>query len=248
MRSPINSFPMSDSTLAFYLDAPMQSWGASSRFQRRETETYPTKSAVLGLVAAALGIDKHSADETQRLSPLVALRFSVLKVPHEAHLKIQLLRDFHTVGGGWIDDWKEDKSNILAKLQVPAKAGDSSPFGTVITQRTYLTDAKFIALLEGSQSLLTECAAALENPRWGIWLGRKCCIPATPLTPTLAATREQAIAALAAKLGWAEFQPAQCEGQHEGSGDGAWFPLDQPVSFGKRIFQTRPVSRTFPGA
>jgi len=239
---------MSSSTLAFYLDAPLQSWGASSRFQRRDTEAYPTKSAVLGLLAAALGIDKHAADEAERLAPLAALRFCVLKVLRDPHLKIQLLRDFHTVGGGWIDDWKEDKGNILAKLQIPAKAGDGSPFGTVITQRTYLTDAKFIAMLEGAPALLADCLRALENPRWGIWLGRKCCIPATPLTPTLAATREDALAALAGRLGWAEFQPAQYDGQQESAGDGAWFPLDQPVSFGQRLFQTRPVSRTFPGA
>ncbi len=49
--------------LAFYIDAPMQAWGLSSRFQHRETNAFPTKSALVGMVAAAMGINKHDADE-----------------------------------------------------------------------------------------------------------------------------------------------------------------------------------------
>ena len=37
-------------SLAFYLDAPLQSWGASSKFQHRQTNSFPTKSAVVGLL------------------------------------------------------------------------------------------------------------------------------------------------------------------------------------------------------
>ncbi len=61
------------SVLALRLAGPLQSWGASSRFAlRRTTETAPTKSGVIGLLAAALGRDR-SAD----LSDLAALRFAV---------------------------------------------------------------------------------------------------------------------------------------------------------------------------
>ena len=51
--------------LAFYIDAPMQSWGAASKFQYRETNPFPTKSALVGLIASALGIDKHQPNEAQ---------------------------------------------------------------------------------------------------------------------------------------------------------------------------------------
>ncbi|WP_328965730.1 type I-E CRISPR-associated protein Cas5/CasD [Streptomyces virginiae] len=60
------------SVLALRLAGPLQSWGASARFARRTTETAPTKSGVIGLLAAALGRDR-SAD----LSDLAALRFAV---------------------------------------------------------------------------------------------------------------------------------------------------------------------------
>ncbi|MBT2544989.1 type I-E CRISPR-associated protein Cas5/CasD [Streptomyces sp. ISL-44] len=60
------------SVLALRLAGPVQSWGASARFARRTTETAPTKSGVIGLLAAALGRDR-SAD----LSDLAGLRFAV---------------------------------------------------------------------------------------------------------------------------------------------------------------------------
>ncbi|AZA12563.1 type I-E CRISPR-associated protein Cas5/CasD [Corynebacterium choanae] len=59
-------------TLLLKLDAPMQAWGAESRFVRRQTRTEPTKSGVVGLLAAALGRSRE-AD----ISDLAALRFGV---------------------------------------------------------------------------------------------------------------------------------------------------------------------------
>lgn len=60
------------SVLMMQLAGPLQSWGASARFARRTTEPAPTKSGVIGLVAAALGRDR-STDPTD----LAALHFGV---------------------------------------------------------------------------------------------------------------------------------------------------------------------------
>ena len=121
------------------------------------------------------------------------MKMTVLHVATQPKRSAQRLSDFHTVGGGWIEDWKADKNNLRAKMHAPKKAGDGSPFGTVITHRDYLTDTRFIVLLKGETSLLEQCAAALENPKWGVWFGRKCCIPAAPLLPTLAPSQEEAL-------------------------------------------------------
>lgn len=234
---------MSNSALAFYLDAPLQAWGASSKFQHRETESFPTKSGIIGLLAAAMGIDKYAPDEDAHLRPLAALKQSVLRWDNASGATIVRLSDFHTIGGGWIDEWKEDKSNSFAKMSTPRKAGDGSPFGTVITHRTYLMDAKFLVVLEGDKAVLQGCASALENPKWGIWFGRKCCLPAAPLTPVLAPTASEALRLLAEKLGFEGFDAARCVGQKEETSDGAWHQADQPISFGRREFQSRPVAR-----
>lgn len=58
--------------LLMRLAAPMQSWGSRSRFTRRETEAWPTKSGVIGIVAAALGVGR---DES--LERFDGLRFGV---------------------------------------------------------------------------------------------------------------------------------------------------------------------------
>ncbi|PRX95413.1 type I-E CRISPR-associated protein Cas5/CasD [Allonocardiopsis opalescens] len=60
------------SVLMLLLAGPLQAWGASSRFARRSTEHAPTKSGVIGLVAAAQGRQR-----TADLADLAALRFGV---------------------------------------------------------------------------------------------------------------------------------------------------------------------------
>ncbi|GAA2814986.1 type I-E CRISPR-associated protein Cas5/CasD [Kitasatospora paracochleata] len=62
------------SVLALRLAGPLQSWGATSRFARRTTENAPTKSGVIGLLAAALGIDRT---DDHALAELAMLRFGV---------------------------------------------------------------------------------------------------------------------------------------------------------------------------
>jgi CRISPR system Cascade subunit CasD len=74
------------STLLIRLAAPLQAWGVDAKFDRRGTERVPTKSGLLGMVAAALG---RRRDES--LEDLQALRFGV-RVEREG----RLLRDFHT--------------------------------------------------------------------------------------------------------------------------------------------------------
>lgn len=60
------------SVLALVLAGPLQSWGSAARFARRTTEAAPTKSGVLGLLAAALGRPRDAG-----LGDLAALRFGV---------------------------------------------------------------------------------------------------------------------------------------------------------------------------
>jgi CRISPR system Cascade subunit CasD len=74
------------STLLLRLSAPLQAWGADSKFERRGTMREPTKSGVVGLLAAALG---RGRDES--LDDLAALRYGV-----RTDQPGQLLRDFHT--------------------------------------------------------------------------------------------------------------------------------------------------------
>ncbi len=76
------------STLLLRLAGPMQSWGTDSKFDVRRTQREPSKSGVIGLVAAALGISRQ---DRKTLAALACLRFGV-RVDREG----TLLRDYHT--------------------------------------------------------------------------------------------------------------------------------------------------------
>lgn len=76
------------STLLMRLAAPLQAWGLESKFDVRRSGREPTKSGVIGLAAAALGIRR---DEDTRLAELAAMRFGV-RIDREG----VMMRDFHT--------------------------------------------------------------------------------------------------------------------------------------------------------
>ncbi len=140
------------SVLLLRLSGPMQSWGVQSRFSVRDTGLEPSKSGVLGLVCAALG---RRRDEP--VSDLAALRMGV-RVDQEGVLAC----DFHTA------------QNVL-------KAGGGLKV-TEVSRRYYLADARFLVGLEGNDStFLAELHAALRNPRWPLYLGRRAFVPGEPV-------------------------------------------------------------------
>jgi CRISPR system Cascade subunit CasD len=249
--------------LAFLLDGPLQAWGSSSRFNRRETEAFPTKSALIGLIAAAAGIDKHAADEAEKLAPFSALRLSIYRLPRKSGQLVGRLADFHTVGGGY-PDTKEGKLNvppIAGRTDAGALKWKSPKERTVITHRSYLTEARFIAAFHGQAEVIARVARHLENPVWGVWFGRKNCLPAMPLSPSLGQDAHTATAALIAKLrDWEkatarhsippELDLAHLERWEEPAGSetapGDFYLHDQPITFGTREFHSRPVRHSYP--
>lgn len=143
-------------TLLLRLVGPMQSWGTISRFDQRDTGKEPSKSGVLGLLAAALGIDRENWDALQ---PLTQLPMTV------RHDRPGILRwDYQTAGCA--------QSDTIIKAN-----GDPSKDG-VISKRHYLADAAFLVGLEGGdRPLLESIQEALKNPMWPLFLGRKSYLP-----------------------------------------------------------------------
>ncbi|MDP0500119.1 MAG: type I-E CRISPR-associated protein Cas5/CasD [Verrucomicrobiota bacterium JB022] len=239
---------MSEAALAIYLDGPLQAWGVSSRFQHRDTERFPTKSALLGLIAAAMGLDKGSADEAAALVRLGALRMAAYLLGAQADYGMQRLVDYHTVGAGY------DRTDPWQKLLIPRKASGGAISNAVLTNRTYLLDARFAVVLEGAADQLEAVGRALADPVWGVWLGRKCCLPSAPLYCVAEASRTEALDRLLRTVNerrQASDTPALAlqDGIEEPSGEdaaqsGVWYWNDQPLSFGQRAFVGRPVRRT----
>lgn len=72
--------------LLLRIAGPLQAWGVRSRFTVRSTELAPTRSGIIGMVAAAVGRRR-----TDPIEDLLALRFGVRKDQPG-----RVIRDFHT--------------------------------------------------------------------------------------------------------------------------------------------------------
>lgn len=139
-------------TLLLRLAAPLQSWGADSKFEIRKTNREPTKSGVIGLLAAALGLAR---DDDQALQRLNGLRFAV-RVDQEG----QLLRDYHTANNPTPDQVWE------------ARSRGKAPRAPYVTKRYYLSDAIFLVGLESEdEALLQQLQQALAHPVYPCVLG-----------------------------------------------------------------------------
>lgn len=138
-------------TLLLRMRAPMMSWGDHSRFTIRDTRTEPTKSAVIGLLCAALGRPRW-----EPIHDLAALKMGV-RVDREGLMQC----DYHTVMDG---------------IKSSGSKGD-----TVISHRYYIADADYLVGLKGDRSLLTTLDDALQNPCWQMYFGRKSFVPSRPV-------------------------------------------------------------------
>lgn len=143
--------------LLLRLAGPMQSWGTRSRFSNRDTGLEPSRSGVVGLLCAALGVPR---DDDAGLGAFAPDR---LRMAVRADREGRLMRDYHTAQNVGRAD--------------PTK----SPQETVLSERFYLADADFLVGLEGDGEFLNRLARALAAPRWQLCLGRKAFVPSLPV-------------------------------------------------------------------
>lgn len=140
-------------TVLLKFSGPLQSWGTDSHFETRHTDTHPSKSGVIGMIAAGLG---HIRGEDEKLIRLNRLGFAV-RIDQVG----QILRDFHTA--------KKYKEN-----------GDFKT--TYVTNRYYLQDAVFVvALSSNDENLINEVVMAVKNPYFSLFLGRRSLPPTADL-------------------------------------------------------------------
>lgn len=150
---------MSPATLVLTLAGPLQSWGVSKGTENRRTGLYPTKSGVLGIIAAALG--RGVGESVSDLNHLEM----VVRVDHAG----DALTDFHT-----------------ARTNDPAKKPQTAPkpsANTTLTYRSYRMDAVFTVFLTGDRELVETVHNALRNPVYPPFLGRRAAVPSMPVYP-----------------------------------------------------------------
>jgi len=212
------------SFMALRLEGPIQSWGFDSQYNRRNTGLMPTKSAIAGMCCAAFGYPRGSEKEHKFITSFRTVRMTAIVIPRilsKKGLPVRRLQDFHTV-------------------QNTRRASGAINKDCVLTYRQYLTDSAFGILLEGSATLLDEITAALVDPKWGIWLGRKTCIPTAPVLAGLRENRDDALHILIGEKALESFTRQE---EIDNFADGRDTLPDAPLSFAseRRLFSPRRV-------
>jgi CRISPR system Cascade subunit CasD len=155
--------------LLYQLFGPLASWGDIAVGEVRPSFDRPSKSAVLGLVAAALGYTRDQTAEHQALAS--NLRFAV-RLEHAG----TYLHDYHTV--------QSPEGKQPARTRRDEVVFQET--GTVLTYRDYYADMLALVCLwkSGDDGPSLECIAHhLRQPKFTLYLGRKSCPPALPLAP-----------------------------------------------------------------
>lgn len=161
------------SSLILHLHGPMQSWGIDAHADDRPSERFPTKSALVGLLAGALGKSRGSD-----VTDLARLNVTV-RVDRAG----EVMRDYHTVGAGY-----------ESGQRIPLANGGSGRATAVVSKRYYLSDAAFTVAISGDPVLIATLDEAVRHPKWAPALGRRSCPPAEPFD--LGVTQEDPIAFL----------------------------------------------------
>lgn len=159
--------------LIFHLYGPMQSWGEIAVGEARNTAAHPTKSAIMGLLAAALGLKRDAQNDPEHQKLFHTLNFAV-----RIDASGSLLRDYHTT-----------QLPRLARIKYATRRAEllEKDLSTVLSKRDYRCDAVYtIALWPTAESYdLERLAQALKKPTFTLSLGRKACPLALPLQPLI---------------------------------------------------------------
>lgn len=161
--------------LVFRLYGPMASWGEMAVGEARHSATYPGKSAVAGLLGAALGIRREQHDLLQQL---VSDYKQAVKLVSSG----RLLKDYHTA----------QAPDSVGKFRYRTRRDEvihgHDRLGTILSSREYRTDAQALVALQpvaNAKWTLHEIKQALLTPKFHLYLGRKSCPLAAPLDPQI---------------------------------------------------------------
>ncbi|MGQ3671191.1 type I-E CRISPR-associated protein Cas5/CasD [Xanthobacter sp. TB0136] len=217
--------------VVFTLAGAMGAFGDLAGHERRGSLLWPARSAILGLMGAALGVERDDGPGQQALG--------VWKVAVGTMMTGAMLRDFHTTQT--VPTARIRRPNSRRAALAALAPGDNP----VLTQRDYVTDCAFaVAVWGGAREPLV---AALEKPHFVLYLGRKSCPLTMPVAPRLIDAETPALAlAAAARPHWAQHAAIGSVASDVFDGMGGMESLrwDDPVDRSVWGFRSRRVIHT----
>lgn len=157
--------------LLFRLYGPLAAWGGIAVGQERPSDAHPGKSALLGLLGAAMGVRRDEEQQHQRMA--AAYRFAV-----RVDAPGVLLRDYHTI------QVPPERRKVVYYTRRDELRADT--LNTILSSREYRCDALYTVALwirdgQSAPFTLSELKQGLKQPRFPLYLGRKSCPLALPV-------------------------------------------------------------------
>ncbi|MBS3762087.1 MAG: type I-E CRISPR-associated protein Cas5/CasD [Planctomycetes bacterium] len=162
--------------LLLRFDAPLISFGAPIVDNRGEIQPYPALSMLCGMLGNALGYDHSETNRLQRLQE----RLQYASRQDKAGERI---RDYQTVDLG--QEFMSDSRAWTTRGKLEERKGGSASSGTHIRLRDYWADSIHTVALTlqpaDEAPTMDEVAEAIRKPERPLFIGRKTCLPATPI-------------------------------------------------------------------
>ncbi len=165
--------------LLLRLDAPLMSFGAPIVDNYGAIQAFPGRSQWTGLLANALGYHHQDSNQLYRLQSRIrfAVRCDRPGIPIMDYQTVDLGQDFMRDDNAWATRDKPDSHS--------RKGAPSTATGTHIRYRHYLADSIYTAAIclepISEDPDIETIAAAVGRPARPLFIGRKCCLPASPL-------------------------------------------------------------------
>lgn len=164
------------SFLVFRLYGPLASWGQAAVGGDRPTGLYPTRSAIIGLIAASLGVTRSQEQVVEQLN-------NSIKIAVKQLVPSSLMRDYHTTQ---VPSTRRGITHLTRKSEL-----NEEKLNTILSSRDYRCDAVWIIaiqLIKDDSYKLSQLKQALLKPAFTLYLGRKSCPVAVPLSPKVIET------------------------------------------------------------
>lgn len=166
--------------LVWQMAGPMASWGRVAVGEKRFSDSDPTRSAVVGLLASCLGIKRRDEDALMAISNTIGIASAVLSDPISKQSAVSL-RDYHIIQTAK-PRGRKGRVNISRAEEL------IEPGSTILSERFYLTGGMYLGcawLRPKPLASLDDLAVALNRPAFAPYLGRLCCPPGLPFAPQI---------------------------------------------------------------
>lgn len=154
--------------LVLRFDGLFQSYSFIGTEKVKLTSQFPTKSAVVGLLGCAMGIDRKARKDLSELSKSFRMAVRCDRTVHK-------VMDFQLVSG------KTNPVGVHVAVDSLLNGGRKESVSNKLIDKEYLSDTGYTVLLEGTPEFLEKCEKAVRDPKWMYVLGRYNCIPSIPI-------------------------------------------------------------------